>query len=58
MVTSYHEMYMFSFRKRYIVVWHQELMSAAKRHKGASNCHTFVVPSSVEFSTSKIRLIR
>ena len=36
----------------------QELMSAAKRCEGASNCHIFVVPSSVEFSTSKTRLIR
>ena len=33
-------------------------MSAAKRREGASNCHTFVVPSSVEFSASKTRLIR
>ena len=36
----------------------QELMSTAKRCEGASNCHTFVVPSSVEFSASKTRLIR
>ena len=31
---------------------------AYERRKGASNCHTFLVPSSVEFSASKTRLIR
>ena len=36
----------------------QELMSATKRCKGVANCHTFVVPSSVEFSASKTCLIR
>ena len=37
---------------------YKELMSTEKRRKGASNCHTFVVPSSVKFSASKTRLIR
>ena len=32
-------------------------LGAYERRKGASNCRTFVVPSSVEFSASKTRLI-
>ena len=30
MVTSYHEMCTFSFRKRYIVVWHLEKLLDSK----------------------------
>ena len=37
---------------------YKELMSTAKGREGASNCHTFVVPSSGEFSASKTCLIR
>ena len=34
------------------------LPGAYERGEGVSNCHIFVVPSSVEFSASKTRLIR
>ena len=44
--------------RRNLYTLDQELMSAAKQHEGTINCHTFVVPSSVEFSASKTRLIR